>query len=350
VASSVVKLRIVAGDGNEYELAPNTGDPNDEDVNPFYAAGVAMGLFGILSAVTFRCIPSYKVKGDVVTCSVRDPGAPADPYAAGPRGLEQWFEAQEYNRTLIWPQKGIEKIEFWRAERIATGPGFRPKPYVQLAETLQKVASVIYRTVDKKPPPYDDATYETMRAAINTFVTDGSEQFWDHWYRGLPIDNTISDLWMPTEFTDLFVDIRHTTKLMRTLRDFWKGDRRMERTGPYTAEVYATKESRFWMSPAFQRRSVRVDMLWFKSGKTSPADTFYPQYWELLRPLAFRFHWGKHLSPPASSTGVGYRRAVLGEERWKRWMELRQRFDPDQIFVSDYWRGHLGIERKSSPT
>jgi len=346
--SAVVRLRIVAGDGNVYEFAPNPNDPADVDNNPFYAAGVAMGLFGIISTVTFRYIPSYKVRGIAVTCGVRDPRAPADVYAEGARGLERWFESHDYNRTLIWPQKGIEKIEFWQAERIRSGPGFRPKPYVQLAEPLQKIASFIYQKVDAKPPPYDDATYDSMRAAIHAFISDGSEQFWDHWHRGLPTDNTISDLWMPTEFTELFIDIRHTTKTMRRLRDFWRDDERMERTGPYTTEVYPSKESQFWMSPSFRRRSVRVDMLWFKSGKTNPDQAFYPQYWELLRPLSFRFHWGKHLSPAESSTGVAYRRAVIGEQLYQRWMDLRARLDPDQIFVTDYWRGHLGIPRKGA--
>jgi len=339
--SAVVSMRVVRGDGSVRVL---TRDP-DDDANPFYAAGVAMGLFGVVSTVTFQCVPTYNVVGRVVTCGVADPKAPAHAYGEGERSLQKWFEDSEDNRALIWPQKGVDKIQFWQAGRMPPGNGFRPQPYEQLHEGLQKVSSFIYKSVDKKPPPYDETTYGAMRQAIKLFIQDEQIEFRDYWYRALPMDNTISDLWMPTEFTELFVDISRTTELMRLLRDYWKADRRMERTGPYTTEVYPSRESKFWMSPSFRRRSMRVDFLWFKSGKTDPAKDFYPQYWELLKPFAFRFHWGKHLSAPESSTGVAYRRAQLGEERYQRWLALRAEFDPDQIFVSDYWRRHLGIPR-----
>jgi hypothetical protein len=148
---------------------------------------------------------------------------------------------------------------------------------------------------------------------------------------------------MPTEFTELFIDINQAGELMRTMRDFWAGDVRMDRTGPYCAEIYASKESDFWLSPTFQRRSMRIDFLWFKTGDQNPAQFYYPQFWELLKSFNFRFHWGKHLSPADSSTGVAFRRAAVGEERFRKWLQLREQFDPDQIFVTNYWRRHLGL-------
>jgi hypothetical protein len=343
MGSSIVSMRIVAGDGKAYTLAPNPADPNDEDNNPFFAAGVSMGLFGIISEVTFQCVPSYNIFGKVVTCGVGDPHAPCNVYADGKRGLAQWFEDQEHNRALFWPQRGIEKVEFWQGHSRLADPLFRPEPFVELEKPLQKIASAIYQHVDKKPPPYDDDTYQSMRSAISMFITDNHTKFSDYWYRALPTDNAISDLWMPTEFTELFIDIAQTGPLLRALRKYWQGDRRMERTGPYSTEIYPSKESRFWLSPSFRRRSVRVDWLWFKSGHTNPAKDFYPQYWTFLRPYNFRFHWGKHLSAPESSTGVAYRKAQVGEARWNQWMQFRHQFDPDRIFVTDYWRKHLGI-------
>jgi D-arabinono-1,4-lactone oxidase len=343
LGASVVSLRIVAGDGRVYELLRGSGDAADVDHNPFYAAGVAMGLFGIISQVTFQCVPSYNVLGEVVTCNVADAHAPAAIYEDGARGLQQWCEAHEYQRTLLWPQRGVERMEFWSARRSLPDPMFRPKPFVELAQPLQRVASHIYEHVQRRRPPYEPAAYEAMRGAIKLFISPGKTSFRDYWYRGLPTDNTISDLWMPTEFTELFVDIDQTAELMRTVRDFWAGDVRMNRTGPYCSEIYATKESDFWLSPTFRRRALRIDFLWFKTGDLNPADFYYPQFWELLRPLNFRFHWGKHLSPADSSTGVAYRRANVGERYWTKWLQLRERYDPDQIFVTEYWRKHLGI-------
>jgi D-arabinono-1,4-lactone oxidase len=343
IASAVIKLRIVAGDGKVYELAPNASDPDDNVKNAFYAAGVAMGLFGIISAVTFQCVPSYNIEGEVTTRGATAADAPALIYDDGPRGLRQWALTTEYHRALIWPQRDFDKVEFWAGRRAAPTPDFKPKPYDQLAEPLQKITSAIYDHVDQQAPPYDEKTYEEMRKVIKLFIRDERVSFRDFWFRALPMDNGISDKWMPTEFTELFVDLERTGELMRALRDHWRGDTRMDRTGPYTTEVYAATASPFWMSPSYQRPSMRVDFLWFKSGATRPDEIFYPQYWELLRPFEFRFHWGKHLSSPESSTGVAYRKARMGAERWDQWMALREHFDPDQIFVNDYWRKHLGI-------
>ena len=343
IATAVIKLRIVAGDGNVYELAPNPADPEDASKNWFYAAGVAMGLFGIISTVTFQCVPTYNIEGEVVTRDAMASNAPALIYDDGERGLKEWAKKTEYHRALIWPQRGIDKVEFWAGRRSQPDPLFRPKPYEQLAAPLQKITSAIYKNIDQQAPPYDDKTYEEMRQVIKLFISDGRKGFRDYWYRALPMDNGISDQWMPTEFTELFVDLERTGEMMRLLREHWRGDVRMNRTGPYTTEVYAASASPFWLSPSFGRASMRVDFLWFKSGATKPAEIFYPQYWELLRPLDFRFHWGKHLSAPESSTGVAYRRARVGEERWNAWMAMRERLDPDQIFVNDYWRKHLGI-------
>ena len=97
------------------------------------------------------------------------------------------------------------------------------------------------------------------------------------------------------------------------------------------------------MSPSYGRNSVRVDVFWFKSGKTDPDAFFYPQYWELLRQFGFRFHWGKHLSLPDSSTGTAFRRAQC--PKFELFLKWRAHFDPGQIFVNDYWRKHLGIPR-----
>jgi hypothetical protein len=160
------------------------------------------------------------------------------------------------------------------------------------------------------------------------------------------MDNKVSDRYLPTEFTELFIDIERTGEVMRTLKAFWDGDTRMDRTGPYATEIYPSHASRFWLSPSYQAEQVRIDVFWFKTGRTDPDRFFYPQYWELLCPYEFRFHWGKHLSPAASSSGVAYRRRHL--PMWDHFMRLRDRMDPDQIFVSQYWRDHLGIQPKGS--
>jgi FAD/FMN-containing dehydrogenase len=349
VGESIVCLRIVSGDGKVYELHPNPDDPNDAEKNPFYAAGVSMGLLGILSTVTFQCVDRYKVIGRQVTSSFA--ASPVDLFGTKNGGLRKWMEDETYNRVLLWPQKKVEKVQLWSARRTTPEDQttthqrgyFVPKPFAQVAEALQALAYLIYKHIDRKAPPYAADDVALMQSTINTFITDGTEHFWDAWLETLPMDNQVSDNYLPTEFTELFLDIERTPEAMKAILDLWAKDEHMERTGPFSTEVYPAKTSRFWMSPSYGRNSVRVDVFWFKSGKTDPDVFFYPQYWELLREYGFRFHWGKHLSLADSATGTAYRRAQC--PKWDLFMKWRARFDPAQIFVTDYWRKHLGIAR-----
>ena len=67
------------------------------------------------------------------------------------------------------------------------------------------------------------------------------------------------------------------------------------------------------------------------------------RYWELLKSFDARFHWGKSLSAPGSSTGSAYRRDKCGAAAWDSWKALRAAWDPQQVFVNHYWRAHLGL-------
>ena len=62
-----------------------------------------------------------------------------------------------------------------------------------------------------------------------------------------------------------------------------------------------------------------------------------PNFWELLKKYDYRLHWGKSLSGDVAYLKERY-------PRWDDFMQLREKMDPHQIFVTDYWRKHLGIE------
>ena len=65
----------------------------------------------------------------------------------------------------------------------------------------------------------------------------------------------------------------------------------------------------------------------------------------------YRPHWGKYLPPSDQPIKSGKNDIWYGPDKlktlypkWDQWMQLRQKVDPDQIFLNDYWREHLGIK------
>lgn len=345
VGEAIVSMRIVAGNGRVYELEPDPDDPEDESKNPFFGACVSMGLYGVISTVTFQCVPRYDIIGKQVTCKYVD--SPVDLFGAKEGGLERWMEESVYNRVLFWPQRHVQKVQLWSARR--TTPEDAPKTHEHgkfVAKRpskvqLQGLANKIYTFVEQTKPPYSPLQMNVAETAINTFITKKVEEFWGPWHELLPMDNGVSDTYLPTEFTELFVDIGQTAKVMKDLEVFWSYDTGMKRTGPFSTEVYPSKASRFWMSPSYGANKVRIDVFWFKNKHQNPDTFFYPQYWDMLSRYRFRFHWGKHLSAGQSATGTSYRAAQ--NPRWETFLRWRNYFDPDQVFVTNYWREHLGI-------
>lgn len=343
LGAAIVKLRVVGGDGRVHELAPNPADPTDAKRNPFYAAGVSMGLLGIISAVTLQCEPSYAVKGASVTARLGTATAPCDPFSDGPRGLQEWLGASDYSRIVIWPQPGVERVQYWSGDRTPVVALDEAIPHETVPAIAQPFVAGLYDEVDRTPPPYSPALVSKLTGWMNGLLADETKPFHDAWFKAIPIDNAISDIYLPTEFTDLFIDVKHTAELMKRVAGFWAKDDRLDRIGPWGTEVYASKRSPFWMSPTYERDAIRLDLMWFKTGQTRPERIYYPQYWELVKDLDFRFHWGKHLSPPSSDTGPAYRRRTQGAEQWDRFLEVRAQLDPKQVFVTRYWREHLAI-------
>jgi hypothetical protein len=118
----------------------------------------------------------------------------------------------------------------------------------------------------------------------------------------------------------------------------------MGRTGAYAFEIYPGHESRFWMSPSHGRHSCRLDVFWFHTkADRATREAFFERFWGLMRQegIDFRVHWGKYLPPSRSVAGAEYLRSQY--PMWGRFMQVRKRMDPDGLFLSTYWKEHLGV-------
>jgi hypothetical protein len=456
-SDAVHAIRIVDGTGEVRTLQAN--GPERE---AFAAAGVGLGLCGVVSTVTFRCEPTYNIVGKQTTSKTRE--APdLDFYGPGDHrpNLARFLQDTDYARLMWWPQRGFDRLVVWKAERRAPEPGFQPKPYQELGRlpvAKQLGASVLYtilgnletpdrigdhlRTIQsyetggewkaalkdlvaamgKAPPP--DPTYslrlqeklpwladlvETVLGSRHPAITLGDawgkvaevaanlldkllagtlssklihplakvlatavpyvigdildpfvglgprgepvvQTFQDSWYLGLPMDDAVDDLLLPTFFTELWIPFTpeggEVERVIGALRKLFDADGTAEgcykATGPFTIEIYATKaDQRFWLSPATGEKNVlRVDVFWFGYNSGSPVDVFYPQFWKALEGFEYRLHWGKFL-PKRDQLSPA---ELLGRyPGWPNFKQVRKQLDPHGIFETWYWREHLGL-------
>lgn len=191
------------------------------------------------------------------------------------------------------------------------------------------------------------------------------QAFQDWGWHGLPMDNQANDVLMPTEFTEAWVPLARTGQTMKLLREWFAAPsddaEALARTGTYAWEFYATTPARFWLNPAHSdgedewRDGVfRVDPYWFAENAADPVEGFYAGLWSLLREaeVPFRLHWGKFQPryPEGDRTWVDFFRAQY--PRWDDFLALRAERDPNNIFLTDYWRERFGLwdEPRPQPT
>lgn len=197
---------------------------------------------------------------------------------------------------------------------------------------------------------------------------DGAEKgkpqsFRDWGWHGLPMDNQASDVLMPTEFTEAWVPLSHTQQAMQLLRDYFAAAgeddaEALRRTGTYAWELYAVMPERFWLNAAhsdgedeWRDGALRIDPYWFAENAADPTETLFAGLWSLLRDagIPFRLHWGKFQPPVAAGdrAWVDFFRAQY--PRWDDFLRLRAERDPNNIFLSDYWRDRFGLWDEPPP-
>jgi D-arabinono-1,4-lactone oxidase/FAD binding domain len=179
---------------------------------------------------------------------------------------------------------------------------------------------------------------------VEQFIVIEDKHFQDNWMVALPMDNQMDDKLWGTSFTELWMPIDHAQEVMRRLRDYFGSGSladRYRKTGPFSLEVYPGPSSRFWMSAGYDRVSVRLNPFWFDSWPGRPEERFAP-YWDMVKDLDWRPHWGKYLPPASDAWRAHYRRV---HPRLDDFLAKRAELDPDQLFVSRYWREHLGIPK-----
>ncbi|APR80040.1 FAD-linked oxidoreductase [Minicystis rosea] len=191
---------------------------------------------------------------------------------------------------------------------------------------------------------------------LSPFVSLGEDggpavqTFQDVWYLGLPMDNGMDDILMPTYFTEIWIPFTEeggeVKKAIAALRKLFDADGTAEgcyaATGPFSIELYATRAGQtFHLDPAYGDKDVfRVDVFWFGYNGGDPVQDFYPQFWKALEGLEYRLHWGKFLPTPEQ---LAPEKLTARFPKFAAWKAARAKADPKDVFLTGYWKKHLGL-------
>lgn len=377
----ILSIRMVDGTGQVREFKKSS-DPNDS----FYGVVVSMGLLGIITSLTLQCVPAFNIIGIETTTNVED--CEFDFFGSGSANkpsLEQYLRTSEYSRALWWPIASLHRVIAWKAHTMqasdynnqtGTPSNFHPKPYYPVFPKIlgsrlpsEEFAGFGFGLIADWPnwfykvlghDPSQNSPGETLLIntintlapyayplLINMYFPNNSsanppQQFWDRWLGSLPMDTLeFSNKMMNLVYTELWFPIDQTQQVIDTLEEYYTQNG-YDATGFYTVEVLGAKQSQFWLSPGYAQDSLRLNIMFFANGATDP-NTYYGQFWKLFheKNINFRLHWGKNLPPPNSEASPSFFQSQY--PKWKDFEQLRQQMDPKGIFLTKYWKTHLGL-------
>jgi D-arabinono-1,4-lactone oxidase len=188
IEENVVALRLIDGEGSVHECSRDAGD------DLFFAAGISMGLLGIISTITFEVVDRYYIHGhesiklteDWITPELDSPKdievdtiQRIDFFGNGKEGflpfgttapaeklmipsVADFLKRSEYARIFWWPQEDVQKFVVWHSRRLAPDEASEmlktkgEKPYVEVTPIItesigEAVGSLGYLLVDNIP-------------------------------------------------------------------------------------------------------------------------------------------------------------------------------------------------------
>jgi hypothetical protein len=331
---SILSIRVVDGNGEVRVI--------DQEHPDFGALGISLGLLGIITEVTLQCEPEYRVKGVEYSKMLGKNSLEL----LNQKKMEEFFSKHDYAQIYWVPQFGINRVHLWEVNRCEIDQpkkkyaNFFKGQYMigVLGRFYTRVWNRMYGPKSSKGIIYFLSKFITSvyKTPLAVFAKPSDQDFCDEWSSILPVNNYFDNRYMNVQTMELIFPFSKASEIFKFLdADFQEKKIKATHFNPFC--IRSSKASRFWLSPAYGEPCIKIDI-----GHLAPASMAYFQYmYEALKPFGVRLHWGKVLF-----TDPDYIHSHF--PRLKDFLELRSIYDPEQIFVSDFWRKIFAIDSGKS--
>jgi L-gulonolactone oxidase len=323
ISDAVEAVRVVRADGLVLDI--------DRAHELFPALAVSLGVLGILSTVTFRCVPAFALQS-------RSTVSPAD------RVLGEFDDLNRRNLfvdMLYFPV--TDEIEVLSMNRIAgdesalagrAAPPLRPPSAVLdsvivrrlRTRGLQALAWLLLRSrpLQRRFTRLGvGGSYKPRSGRSDQVLAFGDQG-----------TLTRSPMMLLLHGLEVAVPYAQGRTAIGVLRDHFRA------TGKYPLlpiHIRTSARSDLWLSPAYDR-----DVCWLEFWLCPSDNLSMAQIHVLLEPFRYRFHWGK---------GAPATRAYISRqyEQWHAFEQLREAWDPAGMFLNSYLQTFFGRREDGRP-
>jgi len=328
LAECIEAIEIVDGLGEVRTLTRGTDELD--------AAGVSLGLFGVITGVTLRLPPRYRLRGTEQKLRFEDSILAS---------AEVFLEAHERHTNVhaYWfPNAGVHVVQQHLADQVAA-----TQPHAAYVHEVSGfVKNQGYTAIMEAVNWATHRGRHRLAAALLWLFARpqrAAKPFCEDWHIAVPSDDQVSIATRRGfDSTEIWFDAAHAGLVLEAAHRLFASD--PIACGNSGLQIFCAKRSPFWMSPAYGGNQIRVDTLWWPGNPSGTAEDYYRRFWEALLALpSARLHWGKDLPKGGPLFGPGPLAAAY--PRLNDWLGMRERFDPHQIFLSDFWREIFGIPK-----
>ena len=297
-------LRIVRADGSVLQV--------DDSQEIFNAIVISMGLFGIISTVTFKCVPAFSLQSEKFTMPMDD--------------LLQKFEDIQQNNKYVNIRyapitDNVQILLINKApEAVTENTGWHPLRKNKIERRLEtfvtKIALRLFRSYklnwlqQRVIKQYEEKAY-AYPSGRSDFVFTHFEAANDN---SIPLadDNLI-----PLGDMEIAIPYSQVRAALTVLRNHFHKTRKYPNI---YIHIRCAAEEDFWLSPSYKQA-----ICWLEFWEYPRTSEFFEEMVELLKPFNFRCHWGKQIVVNQEYLKQQY-------EKWHDFVQLRQEWDPKGMF------------------
>ena len=202
-----------------------TARHDDQNKDTFYAVGVSMGLFGVITQVTFRVEKAYYVEGEEYTVqldssSLKDGKTLKDSLKSYDYFHVNWFPQANFNHVLQWTGRRLYPDEF-HARHLEIIPYKHPLQSIVKAVgawVLLWYCDQLLSNPDEGPGWQRSLTVGRL---LNMFVPLGqATRFRDWWNKVLPNDNQAHNNILKIDFTEIWLPSDECEAVLKKLKRY----------------------------------------------------------------------------------------------------------------------------------
>ena len=315
LADQVEAIRIVRPDGTVLDIGAADGR--------FHAVVVSLGLLGIVSTVTLKCVPEFYLRSEARVCSIEQLLTEFDSIQRG----------NDFVDVLYHPQtRQVKMLLMNRVPVPQNEPISPPIESVPPSVARKKLVSFVFRNFLRV---LNTTSSESMNRAVVNRVID--TLYPSEGIRRSDEALTFGDLSavepFPIDDMEFAVPYGQAVDALRELSDLFERKRNFPRFFP--VHLRCSRAGEHWLSPNHRR-----DVCWFEFWQYPSNPALYAELASLFDRFDSRLHWGKIGSTdPERLTGL--------YERWADFARLRSEWDPEGLLLNERTARWFGRDERA---